>query len=62
MPIQVEFKKDGEVCGVLLLSEKKFKTGSDGYFGNGQGYINGHKVQLQAQAVVVGSRKKAGGK
>jgi len=60
--IQVEFKKDGEVCGVLMLADKKFKTGSNGYFGNGQGYINGQKVQLQAQAVVVGSKSKSGGK
>jgi len=60
--LQVEFKRDGEVCGILLLSEKKFKTGSNGYFGNGQGYVDGQKVQLQAQAVVVGSKKKPGGK
>jgi len=62
MPLQVEFKKDGQVCGVLLLSDKQFSTGSKGYFGNGQGYIDGQKVQLQAQAVVVGSKKKSGGK
>jgi len=60
--IQVEFKKDGETCGVLILAEKEFSTGSKGYFGNGQGYVNGQKVQLQAQAVVVGSKKKSGGK
>jgi len=55
--ITVEIKENGKVVGILLLTEKEFKTGSRGFFGNTKVVIGGRKYQAQAQLVEIGSKE-----
>lgn len=41
------------------LPEKKFKTGSTGYWANQKVEINGKRYQCQFQMVEIGSKQKA---
>ena len=50
---------DGKKVAELVLTEKEFKTGSRGYFGTVKGLVNGERVQIQAQVVVIGSKPRA---
>ncbi len=47
----------GQVVGVLVATEKTFKTGSRGYFGNGKIEIGGMRYQAQLQLVAIGSKE-----
>ncbi len=44
---------DGQSLGVLLLKEKVFKSGKDGWFGQGKLALNGQRYQAQAQLVAI---------
>lgn len=45
-----------EVIGVLVLEPKTFTTGSRGLFGSRKITVAGGRYQVQAQAVLIGSR------
>jgi len=45
-----------EVLGVLVLEPKRFATGSRGYYGTRKITVAGERYQVQAQAVLIGSR------
>lgn len=47
---------DGEVLGVVVLEPKTFKTGSAGLFGSRKIAVAGERYQVQAQAVLIGSK------
>jgi hypothetical protein len=47
---------DGEVLGVVLLEPKSFKTGSTGLFGARKITVGDERFQVQAQAVLIGSK------
>ncbi|MBX7214807.1 MAG: hypothetical protein K1X39_12400 [Thermoflexales bacterium] len=60
--ILVKFVVNGEEVGSLLLNEKTFSTGSQGYFGTGKisladGAEKGY--QTQVQMVRIGSKEAA---
>jgi len=59
--ITVEFKKDGQMVGLLTADPKEFKTGSKGYFGMGKIQIGEKRYQVQVQLVEIGSKPKADG-
>lgn len=42
---------DGQAIGALVLAEKTFASGKQGYFGQGKLVINGERYQCQAQMV-----------
>jgi hypothetical protein len=48
----------GKVLGTLVLDSKDFKTGSKGYFGQGKipGPVDEERLQVQVQAVIIGSK------
>lgn len=48
---------NGQVLGVLTLTEKEFKTGSRGYYTQGKVDLNGKRYQTQVQLVEIGSKK-----
>ncbi len=48
---------NGQVLGVLTLTEKEFKTGSRGYHSQGKVELNGKRYQTQVQLVEIGSKK-----
>lgn len=52
---------NGKVLGTLVLDAKDFKTGSKGYFGQGKipGPVEEERLQLQVQAVIIGSKEAA---
>jgi hypothetical protein len=54
---------NGKVLGMLVLEPKDFKTGSKGYFGQGKipGPVEEERLQLQVQAVIIGSKAAAKG-
>lgn len=47
---------NGVVLGLIPLAAKDFKTGSRGFFGQGKLDANGERLQVQVQAVVIGSK------
>lgn len=59
--ITVEFKKDGQLVGILTATEKTFKTGSRGYYGMGKAQIGEKRYQVQVQLVEIGSKPKEEG-
>ncbi len=48
---------NGQVLGVLTLTEKEFKTGSRGYYSQSKVELNGKRYQTQIQLVEIGSKK-----
>ena len=48
--------EDGVTLGMIPLAPKDFKTGSRGYFGQGKVEVNGERLQVQIQAVIIGSK------
>ena len=50
--------EDGTLLTVTTLTPKQFKTGSKGFYGQGQIVVDGKRYQLNLQAVEIGSRKK----
>lgn len=51
---------DGDALGLLVLTEKAFKSGSRGYHGQGKIDIDGKRYQCQCQLVEIGSKGDAG--
>ncbi len=51
-------KEDGKLLNVTTLMPKQFRTGSKGYYGQGQLVLDGKRYQLNLQMVEIGSRKK----
>jgi hypothetical protein len=54
-----EIKDDkGNLLGTLAVMPKDFKTGSRGYFAMGKmpGLKEGERLQVQVQAVIIGSK------
>ena len=51
----------GNVLGTVPLSTKDFKTGSKGYWGQAKlaGPTEGQRLQVQVQAVIIGSKEAA---
>jgi len=43
-------------AGILVLTEKQFKTGSKGYHGQAKIEIGGKRYQCQCQLVEIGSK------
>jgi hypothetical protein len=46
----------GKVLGVMVASEKQFKTGSRGFYANGKVEFDGKRYQTQIQLVEIGSK------
>jgi hypothetical protein len=46
----------GRVVGVMVASEKQFKTGSRGFYANGKVEFDGKRYQTQVQLVEIGSK------
>jgi len=44
---------DGKSLGVLILNRKEFKSGREGWFGQGKVTIDGARHQAQVQAVEI---------
>jgi len=60
MVIIAELKSDeGKVLGTLTATQKEFKTGSRGFYGQGKLEIDGKRYQVQLQCVEIGSKKPA---
>ena len=60
MSIIVDFKTDnGQPIGVVTASPKAFKTGSQGFYGQGKFEFEGKKYQVQVQLVEIGSKERA---
>lgn len=54
---------NGQALGIVVLAEKTFSTGSRGYFGQGKVQTpTGERLQVQVQAVIIGSKPKEGEK
>ena len=51
-------KEDGKLLTVTTLMPKQFKTGSKGFYGQGQVVVDGKRYQMNFQMVEIGSRKK----
>jgi hypothetical protein len=49
----------GRVVGVMVASEKQFKTGSRGFYANGKVDFDGKRYQTQIQLVEIGSKAAA---
>lgn len=47
---------DGATLGILVLTEKAFKSGSRGYHGQAKIEIDGRRYQAQCQLVEIGSK------
>ncbi len=57
MYVEVTLKDgSGKVLGVMVASEKQFKTGSRGFYANGKVEIDGKRYQTQIQLVEIGSK------
>jgi hypothetical protein len=52
-------REDGEPVGVMVAEERKFRTGSRGYYANGQFEIDGKQYQAQVQLIEIGSKAAA---
>ena len=60
MEIKVEMTTDaGERVGTVTAEPRRFRTGSQGYYANGQFEIAGKQYQFQVQFVEIGSKKAA---
>ncbi len=60
MYLTAELKLDtGQSVTVIALPPKDFKTGSQGFYGNGKIEINGKRYQVQVQIVEIGSKNKS---
>ncbi len=58
--LTVSFKDaNGKEVGTMLVTQKQFKTGSRGLFGQGKLEIDGARYQTQIQLVEIGSKKSA---
>ena len=57
--LSVEIKQDDKQVGLLMATDKVFKTGSRGYFGMGKIQIGEKRYQVQVQLVEIGSKPKA---
>jgi len=51
---------DGQSVGVLVLKEKVFRSGKEGYFGQGKVEMDGQRFQAQAQMVAIGEKDVSG--
>lgn len=47
---------DGKDLAIVPLAEKTFTSGSRGYFGQSKVEVNGERLQVQVQAVIIGSK------
>lgn len=59
-----EIKDDkGTILGMIQLDSKNFKTGSKGYWGQGKmaGVKEDERLQVQVQAVIIGSKSSPAG-
>jgi hypothetical protein len=56
--VVVEFTRENEKLGILMVTERTFSTGSRGFFGSSKLTIDGKKYQCQVQMVEIGSRPK----
>ncbi|RPH57044.1 MAG: hypothetical protein EHM81_12190 [Chloroflexi bacterium] len=56
--LSVEIKQDDKQVGLLMATEKVFKTGSKGFFGMGKIQIGEKRYQVQVQLVEIGSKPK----
>jgi len=57
MFLTAEIRKiDGQTLGVLILNTKVFKSGKEGWFGQGKPKIDGVRHQAQIQAVEIASK------
>jgi len=56
--LSVEIKENDKVVGVLTAEEKRFKTGSRGFFGMTKIQIGEKRYQVQVQMVEIGSKPK----
>jgi hypothetical protein len=50
--------EDGKLLTITTLVPKQFKTGSKGFYGQGQAVVDGKRYQLNFQMVEIGSQKK----
>ena len=50
---------NGQSLGIVVLKEKRFQTGSTGFFGTAKVEIAGKRHQVQVQAVEIGSKAKS---
>jgi len=58
MEIKVELSTNtGEPIGTVTAEHRKFRTGSLGYYANGQFEIDGKQYQFQVQFIEIGSKK-----
>jgi hypothetical protein len=57
--ITVELKDGEKQVGILMATEKVFKTGSKGFFGMGKIAIGEKRYQVQVQLVEIGSKPKS---
>lgn len=53
--------EDGKTLGMIPLQPKDFKTGSKGYFGQGKTQVGDERLQIQVQAVLIGSKEQKEG-
>lgn len=54
MFLTCEFRTlDGESLGVLVLTEKTFRSGKSGFFGQAKLVVEGRRYQAQAQLVAI---------
>ena len=61
MFLTAEIRKiDGTSLGVLVLNTKVFRSGKQGWFGQGKMTIDGVRHQVQVQAVAIAEKVKAG--
>ena len=56
--IIARLKEDGKLLTVTTLMPKQFKTGSNGFYGQGQVVVDGKRYQMNFQMVEIGSQKK----
>jgi hypothetical protein len=53
---------DGRPIGQMVAAEKKFKTGSVGFYGSGKVVIGDKRYQTSLMLVEIGSKPEAPGK
>jgi hypothetical protein len=58
MMVRIEVYEGSNKIADVSLPEKKFKTGSIGYWGSQKLEINGKRYQCQFQLVEIGSKPK----
>ena len=51
---------DGDAVGIIVLAEKVFKSGREGWFGQAKLEIGGRRHQCQMQAVQISGKAKGG--